>query len=134
MRLNHLDLYVPDVTETSNFLIHYFGMRLVEMRGQGGIAILNDDAGLELIISHPIEKFGGADQVTLGCETYHIGFILPSREDVDQLHARLAQSEILNLGEPQARRGSWLFYCTAPGRIQIEIAFRESKAEKTAAQ
>ena len=124
MRMNHLDLYVPDVQATSQFLTKHFGLKLVEMRGQGGLAILNDDAGMEIVVSHPIEKFGGADQVTLERETYHIGFILPAREDVDRLWQRLKAAGAGDLEEPRAIRGGWLFYCTAPGRVNIEVGWR----------
>jgi catechol 2,3-dioxygenase-like lactoylglutathione lyase family enzyme len=123
MRMNHLDLHVPDVAATSDFFVQYFGLKLCEMRGVNGLAILNDDAGLELVISRPVEKLGSADQVKLGARSYHIGFILPARHDVDQLHERLRQSNV-ELGEPQAMRGGWLFYCTAPGGVLVEVGWR----------
>lgn len=124
MRLNHLDFYVPDVAATVDFLTRYFELSLVEMRGQNGLAILNDTAGLEIVISHPVAKFGGADQVALDRETYHIGFMLPERDDVDRLWQRLKAGGCSELGEPRAMRGGWLFYCTAPGRISIEVGWR----------
>ena len=124
MRLNHLDLHVPDVAATSDFFIRHLGLRLVEMRGAGGLAILEDDAGLELVVSRPIEKFGGADQLALGAVTYHIGFMLPERRDVDLLHEALLADGAALSGPPQAMRGGWLFYCTAPGGILVEIGCR----------
>ncbi len=44
MRLNHLDFHVPDIAATADFLIRHFGLRLKDMRGQNGLAILEDDA------------------------------------------------------------------------------------------
>lgn len=129
MRLNHLDLHVPDVAATGDFFIRHFGLRLVQMRGANGLAILEDEAGLEIVISRPIDKFGGADQVALNASTYHIGFILPERSDVDRLHEALLAAGAELSGAPQALRGGWLFYCTAPGRILVEVAWRAPRTE-----
>jgi catechol 2,3-dioxygenase-like lactoylglutathione lyase family enzyme len=124
MRLNHLDLHVPDVAATRDFFRDYLDFTEVETRGNNGLAILKDDAGLEFVISHPVAKFGGADTPTVGANTYHIGFIQPSREDVNGLFERLRAAGVEIQGEPQAIRGGWLFYCFAPGRILIEIGWR----------
>jgi extradiol dioxygenase family protein len=124
MRLNHLDLHVHDVAATRDFFLHYFGFEHVETKGIHGLAILRDSAGLELVISRPAEKYGGADQVTLGVNTYHIGFILPKKEDVDALYLRMkaAQAEIRH--EPREVRQGWLFYCMAPGHVLVEVGWR----------
>lgn len=98
MRLNHLDLHVPDVAATRDVLVAVFGLNAVETRGSNGLAILRDDAGLELVISRPVERFGGADTVSVGRNTYHIGFMQPSREAVDVLFERA--------NRPVARSGS----------------------------
>ena len=124
MRMNHLDLYVPDVQATTAFLTRYFGLTLIAMRGEGGLAILNDESGMEIVISHPIEKLGGVDQATLGRDTYHIGFMLPERGDVDRLWQALHDGGAELAGKPKAMRGGWLFYCTAPGRVLIEVGWR----------
>jgi catechol 2,3-dioxygenase-like lactoylglutathione lyase family enzyme len=124
MRLNHLDLHVPDIAAARDFFCQCLGFTEVEMRGANGLAILHDDAGLELVLSRPIAKFGGADTPTAGANTYHIGFIQPRREDVDALFARVKAfgAEVWN--EPAEIRGGWLFYCFAPGRILVEIGWR----------
>jgi len=124
MRLNHLDLHVPDVGATSDFLIRHFGLTLRDMRGQNGLAILGDDAGLEIVISQPIEKFGGAEQERLGAVTYHIGFMQSDRTDVDRVYHALKDSDAQLVGEPREMRGGYLFYCLAPGRILIEVGWR----------
>lgn len=124
MRLNHLDLHVPDVAATRDVLVAVFGLIEVETRGTNGLAILRDDAGLELVISRPIEKFGGADTVSVGRNTYHIGFIQPSREAVDMVFERAKSAGCEIWQPPAAVRGGWLFYCFAPGRILIEVGYR----------
>jgi catechol 2,3-dioxygenase-like lactoylglutathione lyase family enzyme len=126
MRLNHLDLHVPDVAATRDFFVTYFNLRLIETRGANGLAILADDAGLELVLSRPMKKFGSADQVDVGAATYHIGFILPTKEDVDRLYERLRTSAAELRDPPQSVRGGWLFYCLAPGRILVEVGWRST--------
>jgi catechol 2,3-dioxygenase-like lactoylglutathione lyase family enzyme len=124
MRLNHLDLHVPDVAATRDFFRDHLGFSEIETRGANGLAILQDDASLELVISRPFEKFGGGDNLTAGVNTYHIGFMQPSRAMVDALFERLRAAGAEMGGEPQALRGGWLFYCFAPGRILIEVGWR----------
>ena len=124
MRLNHIDIHVPDVAATAAFLVRYFGLKLREMRGASGLAILDDDAGLEIAVSHPIEKFGGGDQQALGLVTYHLGFIQSERHNVDRLYSALKESDAELVGEPREMRGGYLFYCMAPGRVLVEVGWR----------
>jgi catechol 2,3-dioxygenase-like lactoylglutathione lyase family enzyme len=124
MRLNHLDLHVPDVAAARDFFVDIFGLTVVETRGQDGLAILNDDAGLELILSRPVEKFGGADNLMAGVNTYHVGFILPERDQVDAVYQRLVAAGHEAWHEPRAIRGGWLFYAMGPGRILVEVGWR----------
>lgn len=121
MRLDHLDLHVPDVLATRDFFVSYFGLTAVDTRGGDGLAILRDDAGLELVISRPIEKFGGADTPSVDRNTYHIGFTLRTRAEVDRLHAALVAKSAETLSPPREMRRMWLFYCFAPGRILVEV-------------
>ena len=124
MRMNHIDLHVADVAATCSFLTRYFGLTLRETRGQNFLAILNDDHGLEIVISQPIEKLGGRSQDMLGGVTYHIGFIQKERVDVDAIFQQLRESDAELIGEPRELRGGYVFYCLAPGRILIEVGWR----------
>jgi predicted enzyme related to lactoylglutathione lyase len=124
MRLNHLDFYVPDIAAAADFFLRYFSLELREMNERIGRAILHDEQGTEMVLSRPLPKFGGADQVELQRQTYHIGFILPERSDVDHLHLRLAADGAAVSGPPTAIRGGWLFYCTAPGNVLVEVGWR----------
>ena len=124
MRLNHLDFYVPDIAAAADFFLRYFDLELREVNERIGRAILYDDQGTEIVLSRPLPKFGGADQVELQRQTYHIGFILAERLDVDRLHARLMEDAVAVSGPPAAIRGGWLFYCTAPGNILVEVGWR----------
>ncbi|WLR94697.1 VOC family protein [Shinella zoogloeoides] len=120
MRLDHLDLHVPNVLETRDFFATHFNLVPTETRGSG-LAILRDDAGLELVISRPVAKFGGADTPTAGRNTYHVGFTLNARADVDRLHTALTTAGTEIWMPPREMRGMWLFYCFAPGRILVEV-------------
>lgn len=124
MRLNHLDLHVPDVAATRDFFRDQLGFAEVATRGTDGLAILHDDAGLELVISRPVARFGGSDTQAAGVHTYHIGFMQPSRDMVDDFYERLSAAGAEMGSAPHAIRGGWLFYCLAPGRILIEIGWR----------
>lgn len=127
MRLNHLDLHVPDVTATRDFFVKHFGFEPVETRGAAGLAILRDRGGLELVLSHPIAKFGGADTPSIGANTYHIGFIQETKAQVDELYLALREDGAEIWHEPREMRSGWLFYCFAPGRILIEVGWRPAK-------
>ncbi|OWV83209.1 VOC family protein [Rhizobium sp. R693] len=122
MLLNHLDLHVPDVQRTAAVLVTYFGFR--QEFSRTGLVILRDEANFELVVSEPVAGFGTADQMRLGVSTYHIGFILNSTEAVDQMYASLQLADVELGRPPKAIRGGWLFYCTIPGRIQVEVGFR----------
>ena len=122
MILNHLDLYVPDVTATREFFVRHFGFRHHATRGAGRLAILYDDAGLELVISQPISNLGGAEQVALDVTTYHIGFRLSSTKNVDDVFVDLQAATSQPIEPPKKMRGRYLFYCLAPGNILVEVS------------
>jgi len=128
MRLNHLDIHVDDVRATVDFLVEHFGLKLSDMRGRAGLAILEDDTGFELVVSPPVEAFGSASQSALGRVTYHIGFNQPDRSDVDRIHAALTKAGVAQVGEPKEMRGGYLFYCMAPGHVLIEVGWRPESA------
>lgn len=122
MILNHLDLYVPDVPAARDFFVRHFGFRCQGTRGADRLVILHDDAGLELVISNPISQLGGAEQVALGQTTYHIGFRLPSSENVDEVFEGVRAGSDQRIDPPRTIRGRYLFYCLAPGNILVEVS------------
>lgn len=126
MRLNHLDVHVPDVVRTASLFTSVFGLR--ETFSRPGLIILSDDEGFELVISEPVSGFETSDQVTLGKSTYHVGFIVDSTKEVDDVFLRLQSADVQLGRPPKAIRGGWLFYCTAPGNIQIEVGCRQATA------
>jgi catechol 2,3-dioxygenase-like lactoylglutathione lyase family enzyme len=116
-----MDLHVPDVSATAAFFTRYFGLRQVETRATSSLAILSDGA-LELVLSPGIEKFGSRNQNDTSV-SYHIGFIVDDRAEVDRVFA-LMHADGLDVREPRELRGGWLFYCTAPGNVMVEVGAR----------
>ena len=141
MTLNHLNLTVANPTETSAFLAKYFGLQ--PRGGNLGIQLLNDDRGmvLTLIKARPEDRVdrgprpsgfaagalraeGAADTPAAGQVKYpssfHIGFIQPSHERVNEINRRL-RDDGFAVDPPAHLHGSWTFYFTAPGGFTIEV-------------
>ncbi|MBB4837675.1 catechol 2,3-dioxygenase-like lactoylglutathione lyase family enzyme [Sphingomonas kyeonggiensis] len=118
MRLNHLDLPVPDIAEARAFFERWLGFRHVQTLGDNGLSILVDGAGLVLVLSR-LQR-GGAQRFPEG---FHIGFHLADEAAVTALHAGLA-AEGLAGDPPVHQRGAFAFYFIAPGKILVEIAHR----------
>jgi catechol 2,3-dioxygenase-like lactoylglutathione lyase family enzyme len=121
MILNHLDLYVPDVAATRDFFVGHFGLRHERTLGADTMTILRDEAGLELVLSTPVAKRGGADQLALGVTTYHLGFHLASTAEVDAVFDHLRADGHGEPSQPRRMRGRYLFYCVAPGNVVVEV-------------
>ena len=52
MRMNHLNLTVPDVVQTREFFETYFGFRCVAERGRDALAVLVDESGFVLTLNN----------------------------------------------------------------------------------
>ena len=116
MKINHLNLSVPDVPLTARFFAEFFGLHLTEQKGRDTLAVLYDDAGFSLILSN-------FDRKTIPSypRDFHLGFIQEDQEQVRAIHARL-QAAGYTLKPPQGMHGSWGFYFQAPGGIQVEVS------------
>lgn len=114
MTLNHVNLAVPNVSQTQAFLETYFGFRAV-MKGNTALVVLSDDKGLMVALSN----FDKAAQVTYP-EHFHIGFIQASMEAVDAIYQQLNEAGFV-VDPPRRFHGSWTFYIQAPGGFLIEV-------------
>jgi catechol 2,3-dioxygenase-like lactoylglutathione lyase family enzyme len=112
MTLNHLNLTVTDPTATSEFLARYFGLR--PGGGNRGMQVLYDDQGMVLTLIK-----GRAEDVKYP-PTFHVGFIQPSEQHVNDINARLRQDGIA-VDPPARMHGAWTFYFTAPGGFMVEV-------------
>lgn len=118
MRLNHMNLSVPNVRQTREFFETHFGMRCVMEKGRDTIAILIDDSGFILALSN----FENATEVTYP-SAFHIGFMQESREQVDEIYKRLTSAGIA-AEPPKEFHGAWTFYFHAPGGILVEVGYQ----------
>ncbi len=116
MKLNHINLPVEDIAASRDFLAKYFGMETVMERGKNVMAILRDEGGMVLILSH----FAKEGEI-LYHKDFHVGFFLDSREEVDAIHARMAADGI-EAAPPKKMPGRWAFYVDAPGGFIAEVA------------
>ena len=125
MTLNHLNLTVVSPDETSAFLAKYFDLQ--PRGGNAGIQMLSDDKGmvLTLIKARAEDRDQGSGVGDQGAgvrypSSFHIGFIQPTRERVNEINARLA-ADGYRVPAPSIQHGSWTFYFTAPGGFTIEV-------------
>ena len=122
MRLNHLNLTVPDVAQTRAFFETYFGFRCVAETGRDTFAVLVDESGFIFSLNN-LEK---ATEVTYP-GAFHIGFMQENREQVDAIHARL-KSDGFDVKTPKVFHGAWTFYFRAPGGFLVEVLHQEMGA------
>jgi catechol 2,3-dioxygenase-like lactoylglutathione lyase family enzyme len=125
MKINHLNLSVPDVSQTARFFADLFGLHITEQKGRDTLAVLYDDDGFALVLSN-------FDRKTIPSypRDFHLGFIQQNREQVSAIHARLLTASYA-LKSPQGMHGSWGFYFQAPGGILVEVSCPESVAIST---
>jgi lactoylglutathione lyase len=127
MRLNHVNLTVPDVSQTREFFETHFGFRCVAERGREALAVLIDDSGFVLTLNN----FDDAKEVQYP-GAFHIGFMQDSRERVDEIYASLKAAGFDAPG-PREFHGAWTFYLTAPGGFLVEVGHQHRRMEKPVA-
>jgi lactoylglutathione lyase len=115
MILNHINLTVPEVSRTRTFFETYFGLRCVFERGRDVLAVMVDDSGLVLTLNN----FGKEAHVEYP-GAFHIGFMQPNRERVDEMYERL-KNDGFDAEPPKEFHGAWTFYFHAPGGFLVEV-------------
>ena len=116
MKINHLNLSVPDVAKAARFFEEFFGFHCSERKGRDALAVLFDETGFSLVLSN----FDRAVKPEYP-KDFHIGFIQGDKAKVDALHQRLAAAGHASKA-PQNMHGSWGFYFYAPGGILVEVS------------
>ena len=116
MRINHLNLTVTDVRAAANFFVTYFGLQ--NMGGNAGMTLLTDlpeysGMMLTLMKAKP-STFNGYP------ETFHVGFFIQDRAEVDAL-AALLRTDGYEFDDPADTGHSYGFYVNAPGGIMVEV-------------
>lgn len=115
MKLNHLSLSVPDVTETTDFFETYFNFRCLDIKGEGIIAVLEGADSFVLVLTR-------MKSVQPYPADFHFGFILDTPHEVEELHNRLLADGYNVPDEPRKIRNSYAFYFHIPGGIMAEIS------------
>jgi catechol 2,3-dioxygenase-like lactoylglutathione lyase family enzyme len=120
MKLNHLSFPSSDVSATATFFEAHLGCT-VAARGASwflkrpGFDIVIDDAA-----EHPVQW----------PRNFHIGFELPTLDDVRALHDRMvAAGVVMKTDVFRPERGS-RFFCEVPGGVLVEINTRSDADEK----
>lgn len=115
MRLNHVNLTVPDVSRTREFFETYFGFRCITAKGRDSLAVLIDESGFIFTLSN-FEKATAVEYPG----AFHVGFMQESRERVNEIHERL-KADGFEVGTPKEFHGAWTFYFRAPGDFVVEV-------------
>lgn len=123
MHLNHLDLCVPDVAATAAFFVRHFGFRQLAMRGQGRLAVLEDQAGFVLVLSN----FEQATEFRYPGQ-FHIGFVLDDEAAVSAAWDDCRAGGVVIVHPLNRNPRGLMFYCACPGGVMIEVSARPSPA------
>jgi catechol 2,3-dioxygenase-like lactoylglutathione lyase family enzyme len=125
MTINHLNLTVTDPTATSAFLAKYFGLQ--PRGGNAGMQMLHDDQQMVLTLikgraDDRDTSEGTADKPprVKYPSSFHIGFIVESRERVNEINRQLRDDGFAS-DTPSVQHGAWTFYFTAPGGFTVEV-------------
>ena len=115
MKINHMNLVVPNVVETANFFEKHFDFKIQKTMGEI-ISILHGESDFVLIISN-FPKTATFEYPA----DFHLGFYQPNEEKVLEVFDKLKRDNIELTQQPQKIRDRFGFYFYAPGKILIEI-------------
>ena len=114
MKLNHLDLQVPDVQALATFLADHFDFERASNPASPAIAHLTDRKGFSLVLQRRRDAQPYPDG-------FHIGFIVAGVAGVRAQHARLTAAGFA-IGEITETGRGTMFYVTAPGDVLVEVS------------
>ncbi|MCK0469853.1 VOC family protein [Halalkalibacter sp. APA_J-10(15)] len=110
MKLHHLNLTVTDVAASRAFLEKYFGMQCVSSRGNGFVAMFDDDHFVLTLMKGTNVQYPA---------TFHIGFPQENEDQVNMIYQRLKEDGF-EVEPPQYSHG-YTFYVEAPGGFTVEV-------------
>jgi len=120
-KLSHLNLPTSNIADLSRFFMEVFSFRQVGVFGNGKLSWLINDEGFEIILLQEKHLVAG-DQYPPG---FHTGFIVPTRGDVDQLHAAIRAAGFEPPAPDMIQRGgppAYGFYSIPPGGVTVEVS------------
>lgn len=119
MKLNHLSFPSSDPAQTAAFFEKYLGFQ-VALSGKHCIL---KRPGFDVVIEN------GSGATPTWPQTFHVGFELPTRADVEVLYAAMAADGVpMETPVIDHERGS-RFFCRAPGGVMFELNTRADAAE-----
>jgi len=118
MKLNHLDLSVPDVQAALTFFEDVFELRCTSNRSSPALVFLTDDDGFVLVL----QRARSTDPLVYP-DGFHIGFIVADPALVHTRHARFVATGHA-VGDVQVNGRGTMFYAHAPGGILVEVSCR----------
>lgn len=117
MKLNHMNLPVPDVAEARQFYERYFGFTFSFDEDHGKLVFLRDEAGFLLALR---QAESNSDVLP---PSFHFGFRIESLEEVRKLYETMKQDGVSFAKELRSGERWATFYCWAPGKAQLEVSW-----------
>jgi catechol-2,3-dioxygenase len=114
MQINHLDLQVHDVRQTSQFFERYFGLQVQSNPSSPALVIMTDQAGFVLVL----QRSKSGERYPDG---FHLGFLLDDVQSVRALHAR-ASADGTPVSEVIVNGRGTMIYLTAPEGYYVEVS------------
>lgn len=118
IKLNHINLPVTDVAASAAFFEQYFNLKIIEIKGNNMLAILEGADGFILVLMADTFNRNGNNAYP---DAFHIGFLVDTDAEVSRIHESLKNAELTNLQAPGSLRGGFGFYFNAPGNILTEV-------------
>ncbi|RJS21343.1 VOC family protein [Corallococcus sp. H22C18031201] len=121
MKLNHLDLQVPDVQRSVQFFERYFNFEMCSNRSSPAVAVMEDRHGLVLVLQrlkNPAEKYP---------EGFHIGFYVEDEALVHEVQAK-ARADGYEVSDIIRNNRGTMLYFKAPGDLLVEVNCRPRAA------
>lgn len=119
MKLNHLSFPSLDPDETSAFFEKYLGFT----RTPAGPFWILKRPGFDVVIEN------GSGVAPDWPRSFHVGFELPTRADVETLYAAMAADGVTMETEVISHERGSRFFCRAPGGVMFELNTRADAAE-----
>lgn len=107
MRLNHINLTVPDVAAARSLFETYFDFKPADIKQNDTLSILHGSDGFILVLMN--ERMNQQENHSYP-DAFHIGFHLQNDDEVNNLYNRLKAGGIPLTQEPQMIRKSLGFY------------------------
>ena len=120
MKLNHLNLTVNDLSGARDFFETYFNFQFIEQKGKALIVLCDSDGFILTLVNSNELKDGMGGPYP---KAFHLGFLVESSNEVDEIYNRLVEGEIEYVQKPHKMRGNnYGFYFMALNELLIEVS------------